>query len=280
MNQAWGSEWDVQRKIEAGVIVTAISVIVAIFIAYVNLENDKRKDDIALQRLTLENTKLSAELDQLRREPAKIQQTSQTPVESGLAQAQKEPESKEDKAPKTQTESPPQTHDAPVSETARPTTTTSPQPTPNPAPASPGPSEVLIGRTVTVPIAEGYYSLTIKSYKRVGTTVFLYLQYKNELPESVEFIMEAKENTLFDNLGNQYAASVAGFVGGLKPRQMEVLRGAFANAVLRFDEVSADAKMATALRTLTWWCSPSHPRSMISMGRRSYGEFENIPINP
>jgi hypothetical protein len=140
------------------------------------------------------------------------------------------------------------------------------------------PSEVPVGRTVMVPIAEGYYSITVKSYKRVGTSVYLYLEYKNELPESVEFIMEARGNTMFDNLGNQYAASVASFVGGLNPKQMDILRGAFANVVLRFDQVSADASVSTALRTLTWWSSPSHPRSPISMGRRSYGDFENIPI--
>jgi hypothetical protein len=142
------------------------------------------------------------------------------------------------------------------------------------------PNEVPVGRTVTVPIAEGYYSVTVKSYKRVGTSVYLYLQYKNDLPELVEFIMDAKGNTMSDNVGNQYAASVASFVGGLEARKTDVLRGTFANAVLRFDGVSAEAKAATGLRTLVWWSSPSHPRSTISMGRRSYGEFDNIPLSP
>jgi hypothetical protein len=150
---------------------------------------------------------------------------------------------------------------------------------PSDPPAPPEPTEVPVNRTVMVPIAEGHYSVTLKSYKRVATSLFLYLRYKNDFPELVDLIHEAKENTMFDDVGNQYAASVASFVGALKLSEVDLLHGASINAVLRFDGISPDAKMMTALRLLTWWSSPSHPRSMISTGRRSYADFENIPIS-
>jgi hypothetical protein len=140
------------------------------------------------------------------------------------------------------------------------------------------PTEILVGRTAPAPIAEAYCSITIKSFKRVGTSIYFYLQYKPDLSEIVEFIMDAKANTMSDNLGNQYAGSVASFVGTSNPRQTDIPRGAFANAVLRFDGVSADAAMATALQVTTWWSTPSHPRSMISRGRVSHGDFVNIPL--
>ena len=146
------------------------------------------------------------------------------------------------------------------------------------APAPSDPEEIPVAQTQSVPIGDGEYALTLRSCRKSGTSVYLYVQYLNRTTEDLDLILDRRESALFDDLGNEYVPTSARFSGDRQ--EADVPAGLTANAVLRFDDLVTEARIAQVLRIGARWSSNTHRRSAISMGQRSLGEFHGVPISP